>query len=106
LQPHSPICRAKKSDAENNNNRNNNNNSRSPSETSDTADDDVFNSTSTTSTAATVRDFTEKNDSVAYVLDLGHSSPISLLPPPVSPWQRRRNLVRFSSLRWNKSTSH
>lgn len=94
------MTKANNSDTENNNNSS----AESSSETSDDTDavDDVFNSTS----SATVRDFTKKNDSVAYILDLGQSSPVSLYPTPVSPWQRRRNLVRFSSLRWNKSTSH
>jgi hypothetical protein len=57
-----------------------------------------------------VRDFTKKNDSVSYVLDLGAGassatlSPLTL--PPTSPWARRRNLVRFSSLRYPHHSTH
>ena len=55
----------------------------------------------------TVRDFTKKNDSVSYVLDLGgEHSPTG--PPPLSatyltpgsPWIPRRNLTRSASLRY------
>lgn len=62
----------------------------------------------------TVREFTKKNDSVSYVLDLGGgeftptgASPLPYLTPS-SPWTSRRNLVRFASLRYSHrpSTHH
>jgi len=78
--------------------------------------DDVFNSTEVAAegdeTSPTVRDFTKKNDSVSYVLDLGAGassatlSPALTLPSPASPWARRRNLVRFSSLRYPHHSTH
>jgi len=98
---YSPITKAKNSDTENNNNS-----PETSSETSDDADADAVEDVFSPSSSATVRYFTKKNDSVAYVLDLSQSSSVSLYPTPVSPWQRRRNLLRFSSLRWNKSSSH
>lgn len=61
----------------------------------------------------TVRDFTKKNDSVSYVLDLGGEFTPTGAPPlpyltPSSPWTPRRNLVRFASLRYSHrpSTHH
>lgn len=58
----------------------------------------------------TIRDFTEKNDSVSYVLDIGDRSPSAspLGPPPaLSPWPiRRNNLVRSASLRYPARHPH
>ncbi len=58
----------------------------------------------------TIRDFTEKNDSVSYVLDIGDRSPSAspLGPPPaLFPWPiRRNNLVRSASLRYPARHPH
>jgi hypothetical protein len=114
MKTNSPI----RTDCPEQENNNNSNNHTVATNTSPrlSIDDEVFHSTPAkeaansaphSPTSPTVRDFMEKNDSVAYVLDLGEhpaSTPArTLLIPPASPWQRRRNLLRFSSLRWHKS---
>lgn len=89
--------------------------------------DDVFHSTPSLVTdlpsSPAVRDFTKKNDSVSYVLDIGEHSPSTSggggggggsgstpgLPPLLmaSPWPLRRNhLVRSASLRYPTRHPH
>ena len=79
-----------------------------PYETKSEGDGDSTGDSPELPDSPTVRDFMEKNDSVAYVLELGEQ--LMRHPqktPPGSPWMRRRNTLRFSSLRWAKSpTSH